>query len=232
MVWVYSIILAVSAGLFTFALGRVVGRLATLLGIPLPTQNLLSYAALSALAFLTVAQAPPMMLTSAFILWMAATRHIKNPLSMPVQIGLVMLAVMLGIASLSSPNFNLPTQIPKGAIMFAVYVVWCLSMALPLGAPSKGLLASIGASLAIFIVGCIALQLPTALASDSIVIAGALLGAFFSLNLSNSHAELASPWVVLYLLGFLMACAVYSGAWWLGVLGMAPVCVYALARKA
>lgn len=232
MVWVYSIILAVSAGLFTFALGRVAGRLATLLGIALPAQNLLSYAALSALGFLTVAQAPPMMLTAAFLLWMAGTRHAKNPLSMLVQIGLIALAAMLGIASLSIPNFGLPPQIPKAAIMFAVYVVWCLSMVLPLGAPSKGLFASFGASLVIFIVGCIALQLPTALASDSIVIAGALLGAFFGLGLANSHSELAGQWVMLYLLGFLMACAVYSGAWWLGLLGMAPVYVYALARKA
>ena len=77
MVWVYSIILAISAGLFTFVLSRVASRLAEFFGLNLPSQNVLSYAALSALGFLMVAQAPAMMLTSALVLWFAGTRNAK-----------------------------------------------------------------------------------------------------------------------------------------------------------
>jgi hypothetical protein len=231
MVWIYAVILAFSAGLLTYVLGRVADRLTSFLGLAPLSHSILSYAAISALAFMMVAQAPAMMLTSALILWYAGMRHAKQPLSFPVQAGLIVLAVMLGLAALPSPNFGLPIQIPKAALMLAVFAVWLATMLLPTGAPTHGYFAAFGLSLTLFIVGAIALDLPTGIASDAIVMGGALLGAFFGLKASNAEQGLDGQWVFLYLTGFLAASAAYSGAWWLGLLGIAPVCVYALIRK-
>lgn len=232
MVWIYAVILAFSAGLLTYVLSRVADRLTSFLGVAPLSHSILSYAAISTLAFLMIAQAPAMMLTSALILWYAGMRHARQPLSFPVQAGLIVLAVVLGIAALPSPNFGLPVQIPKAALMLAVVAMWLATMILPTGTPSRGYFTAFGLTLTIFIVGAIAFDLHTGIASDAIVIGGALLGAFFGLKANNAEQGLDGQWVFLYLLGFLAASAAYQGAWWLGLLGITPVCVYALIRKA
>jgi hypothetical protein len=232
MIWVYSAILAFSAGLCTYVFSRVAHRLSSFLGIAQPTQNVLDYAALAALGFLMIGQSPAMMLTSALILWLAGTRNSTAPLSLYVRAGLVMLSVILGLASLHSANFDVPPQIPKAAVMFAIYLVWVLLSFLPLGAPSRGLFLSYGAGLLVIILGVVAVGLPKAIAADAMVLVGVMAAAAVSLTLSNTHATLAGQWVFLFLLGFLMASCVYAGAWWLGLLGIAPICLYALVRKA
>lgn len=231
MVWLYALILAFSAGLLTYVLSRVADRLTSFLGLAALSHSILSYAALCALAFLMIAQAPAMMLTSALILWYAGIRHEKHPLTMPIQAGLLVLTVLLGVAALPSPDFGLPVQIPKAALMFAVYAVWLAIMTLPLGAPRAGFFAAFSLSLSIFVVGTIALDLHTGIASDAIVMGGTLLGAFFGLRAGNAEYGLDGKWVFLYLSGFLAASAAYQGAWWLGLLGIAPLAVYTLVRK-
>ena len=58
MVWVYAVILAFSAGLLTYVLSRTADRLTVFLGIVPLSHSILGYAAISALAFLMIAQAP------------------------------------------------------------------------------------------------------------------------------------------------------------------------------
>lgn len=231
MVWIYSIILAFSAGVSGFVLARMADRLTVFLGVQPLAQNVLGYAALAALAFLMVAQAPAMVLTSALVLWFAGTRHQSRPLGPAVQAGLLVLACVFGLVALPSPDFQLPLQLPKIALMGAVYAVWLLVAVLPAGVPDRGFFAAYGVGLVVFIVGAVAFALPTSVASDALVLLGALLGAYFSLSIANSHHSLAGQWVFLYLLGYLAALSAYHGAWWLGLLGIAPVAVYTLVRK-
>jgi hypothetical protein len=231
MTWIYAVILAISAGLCTLVLARSVARLAALLGLEVPSHDVMSYAAFSALAFLMVAQAPAMVLTSALVLWIAGVRDTKKPLSITVRAGLIVLATLLGIAALGTPNFQLPEQLPKAAIMFAIYVVWCAISTLPLGEPRHGLFASYAVALLIFVVGTVALQLPVSLAGDAIVMGGALAGAFVGLTAANAHQTLVGQWVFLYLLGFFAATAAYEGVWWLGLLGILPLALYTLVRQ-
>ena len=231
MAWVYAAILAFSAGLATYVFSRTTDRLTAFLGLAPLKHNVLSYAAIIALAFLMVAQAPAMVLCAAFLLWFAGARHVNHPFGFPVEMGLLILATLLGIAALSAPQFGLPPQIPKAVVMGGVYLVWLLTCALPLGAPGQGLFAAFAASLSIFIVGAIVLELPISIATDAILLGAALGGAYLALNLANSHAGPGGQWVFLYLFGFLMACSIYAGAWWLGLLGIAPIAVYTLVRK-
>ncbi|MBN8544106.1 MAG: hypothetical protein J0M34_07570 [Alphaproteobacteria bacterium] len=231
MVWVYAVILALSAGLITWVLSRTADRLAAFLGLPLRAFNILSYAALSALAFLTVALIPAAVAICALLLWFAGTRHVAVPISFPLRATMSALLVVIAMSGLPAPQFALPVAIPNLAVMMFIYLVWVGVSLVPLGEPSHGVLAAYGVSLALFVVGALALGLPHAIATDSLVMIGALGGAFFSIRAHHAHDVWAGNAVLLFLLGFFAAHSAYAGAWWLGILGVSPVVIYALVRR-
>ncbi|MFZ4125170.1 MAG: hypothetical protein ACOYJ2_03755 [Rickettsiales bacterium] len=231
MIWLYAVILAVSAGLITWVLSRTAERIAAFFGLPLRAFTMMSYVALSAIAFLMVALIPTAIAVGALFLWFVGTRDAAQSISFFQRAVMIILLVVIAMSDLPAPRFALPEAIPNLAVMLMVLCVWSGVTLMPIGAPTRGVFAAFFVSLALFFAGPIVLDLPYAIATDALVISGALLGGYLSMRTSYTQDGWAGNAAILFLVGFLIAHCAYAGAWWLGLLAIAPLCLYALIRK-
>lgn len=231
MVWVYAVILTLSAGFTSWALSHTADRLVAFLGLPSHIFNIISYVALSAIAFLMVASIPDAIAMCALLLWFIGTRHVTAPISFSIRATMGAILVVIAMSDLPAPQFALPEAMPDLAVMLFVCFLWVGVTLIPVGSPDRGVFTAYAASLGLFILGTLLMKLPNAIATDALVIAGALAGAFFSRRTYPMHDIWAGNAVLLFLLGFLAAQCAYAGLWWLGVLGIMPIMIYWLVRR-